>query len=271
MPELPEVETSRRGITPHLEQQRIAAIIVRQKQLRWPITPGLNTKLTGHTIQQVSRRGKYILIVTDNGTVLLHLGMSGNLRILPKDTPPLKHDHIDFVLESGKCLRFNDPRRFGCVLWTSHDAATHPLLETLGPEPLTDDFNTDYLYQATRNKKTSIKQLIMNSKIVVGVGNIYACEALFAARILPTKAANLFSKKDCAKLVAAIKPILQRSIDIGGTTLRDFVNSEGNPGYFKQMLTVYGRTGLECVTCKTILQEVRLNNRSTVFCSKCQK
>lgn len=271
MPELPEVETSRRGITPHLQNQQIVKVIIRQHQLRWPIPNSLKRELEQTTVRQISRRGKYILLYTETGCLLIHLGMSGNLRILPHDAPALKHDHVDIVLESGQCLRFNDPRRFGSILWTKKDPFLHKLLVDLGPEPLTADFNGDYLFLRSRQKKITIKQFIMDSKIVVGVGNIYACEALFRAKILPTKSAGEIDTAAYKKLVTAIKFILQCSIAIGGTTLRDFVGSNGNPGYFKQKLNVYGRAGLPCKKCNHILLEIRLSNRSTVYCATCQK
>lgn len=271
MPELPEVETSRRGIAPHLEQQRIVDVIIRQRQLRWLIPANLKDELTGQTIRTVTRRGKYILIHTETGCLLIHLGMSGNLRILPGDTPALKHDHVDIIVASGMCLRFNDPRRFGCILWTHENPQQHKLLINLGPEPLTAEFNAEYLFAYSRQKKITVKQFIMDSHVVVGVGNIYACEALFAAGIAPLTPAGTIEKIAYTKLVKKIKVILQRSIKIGGTTLRDFVNSDGKPGYFKQMLNVYGRAGLPCVQCQSTLLEVRLNNRSTVYCSECQK
>lgn len=270
MPELPEVETSCRGIAPHVKNTKIASVVIRQAQLRWSVPPALSTNATNAKIQDIARRGKYILITTNQGTIIIHLGMSGNLRILPADTPILKHDHVDIVLNTGKCLRFNDPRRFGCILWTTDDPLQHKLLTKLGVEPLTDCFTADYLFKQSRNKKIAIKQLIMNSHVVVGVGNIYACEALFAAGILPTTAAGKISKARYIKLVSAIKDILARAIDIGGTTLRDFLNSEGKPGYFKQQLNVYGRAGLACKRCQGELREIKLNNRSTVYCSHCQ-
>lgn len=270
MPELPEVETSCRGIAPHLEQQQVTDVIIRQAKLRWPIPTDLKHKLVGQNILHVSRRGKYILIQAESGCLLLHLGMSGNVRILPSDAPILKHDHVDIVLATGKCLRFNDPRRFGCLLWTTTNPHQHKLLRRLGPEPLTDDFNIDYLFQQSRHKKINVKQFIMNSQIVVGIGNIYASEALFSAGILPTRVASSISKARYAKLIMEIKKVLQHSIDIGGTTLRDFVNSDGKPGYFKQQLQVYGRAGQVCHHCDNNLKMLQINKRSTFFCHHCQ-
>jgi len=269
MPELPEVETSCRGIAPHLETQRISQVIIRHSKLRWPIPSNLKTQLLGASIDRVYRRGKYILLQTDRGTVILHLGMSGSLRIVNKNTAILKHDHVDIILASGQCLRFHDPRRFGCLLW-SKDPLQHKLLIKLGLEPLSAAFNAKYLFAKTRKKKIAIKQLIMNSQIVVGVGNIYACEALFKAKILPSRAAQSLDYAECQNLVREIKKILRAAIKIGGTTLRDFLNSDGQPGYFQQRLYVYGRAKLPCKICEHILTEIRLSNRSTVFCDRCQ-
>ncbi len=271
MPELPEVETSCRGIAPHLETQRITQVIIRHSQLRWPIPSNLKIQLLGASIERVYRRGKYILLQTDRGTVILHLGMSGNLRIVGKDTAALKHDHVDIILASGQCLRFHDPRRFGCLLWTKHDPLQHKLLIKLGPEPLSAAFNAKYLFAKTRKKKIAIKQLIMNSQIVVGVGNIYACEALFKAKILPSRAAQNMDYAECKNLVIEIKKNLRAAIKIGGTTLRNFLNSDGQPGYFQQRLYVYGRAKLPCKICQNVLAEIRLSNRSTVFCDQCQR
>tara|TARA_R110000868_G_scaffold380784_1_gene646905 strand:- start:80305 stop:81117 length:813 start_codon:yes stop_codon:yes gene_type:complete len=270
MPELPEVETSTRGIRPHMRGQTVTDVIVRQRQLRWPIPSNLKRHLVQQTIRDVTRRGKYILLTTDNGTAILHLGMSGSLRILPATTAPLKHDHVDIVLQSGKCLRFNDPRRFGCLLW-SKQPGQHKLLSQLGPEPLSDEFTTDYLFQQSRKKKQAVKTFIMDSHVVVGVGNIYANEALFMAGIRPRVAAGGLSKPRYEKLVTAIKFVLQRSIDVGGTTLKDFLDSDGKPGYFQQMLNVYGRGDLPCRKCDTKLKEIRLGQRSTVYCPQCQR
>jgi formamidopyrimidine-DNA glycosylase len=272
MPELPEVETTRRGIEPHLKAQTIAAVKIRQAKLRWPIPAALVKKLPQQTIHTITRRGKYLLIQTAIGTLIIHLGMSGSLRILTDNkTPPTKHDHFDIVLSNQACLRFNDPRRFGCILWTEADPLLHKLLKNLGPEPLTPKFNADYLYQYSRQRKVSIKLFIMNAAIVVGVGNIYANEALFLAGIAPERIAATLTVKQCELLITKIKFILAKAIKQGGTTLKNFSNSDGKPGYFKQHLNVYGRGGLPCIKCKTTLQEIRLGQRSTVFCSKCQK
>jgi formamidopyrimidine-DNA glycosylase len=271
MPELPEVETTKRGIQRHIENQTVSSVIIRQKNLRWPIPTCFEHDIINSKIKNVTRRGKYILLHTTNGCAVMHLGMSGSLRILPANTPALKHDHVDIIFNSKICLRFNDPRRFGCVLWTKTNPLQHKLLTNLGPEPLTDEFNADYIVAKARQKNITVKQFIMNSQVVVGVGNIYACEALFTAGILPTKPAGKISKVHYEKLVSEIKRILHHAIEIGGTTLRDFVNSDGKPGYFKQQLKVYGRAGLACTVCQKNLIEIRLNNRSTVFCKTCQR
>lgn len=271
MPELPEVETTRCGIEPHLKNKTISKMVIRQHQLRWAIEKHLATSLTQQRIRQVTRRGKYLLLHCTQGTLIIHLGMSGSIRILQQEIRASKHDHVDIVLVNGTSLRFNDPRRFGCVLWTDEDPLLHPLLKELGPEPLTTEFDAEYLYQRSRNKNIAIKLFLMDSKVVVGVGNIYANEALFAAGIHPLSPAKLIDKKQYNKLVLVIKKILTKAIESGGTTLRDFTKSDGKPGYFSQQLKVYGRGGLPCVKCKTELQETRLGQRATVFCSTCQK
>lgn len=271
MPELPEVETTCRGIAPHIEGQTIRQVIVRQPKLRWPVPESLAHTLTGLCIQSVSRRAKYLLFSTASGTVLLHLGMSGNLRIMSTAQVAGKHDHVDFVFTNGTVLRFNDPRRFGAVLWTTEPTAEHPLLRDLGPEPLLSDFNGELLYSLSRNRKIAVKSFIMDSHIVVGVGNIYANEALFMAGIQPTRQAGKVSLARYQKLTECIRVVLRHAIEQGGTTLRDFVNEAGKPGYFQQQLRVYGRAGLPCVICSQPLTEVRIANRSTVFCGVCQR
>ncbi len=271
MPELPEVETTCRGIAPHIEGQTVKQVIVRQPKLRWPIPETFSRTLTGLRIQSVSRRAKYLLFTTDSGTVLLHLGMSGNLRIMPTGQAIGKHDHVDFVFNDGTILRFNDPRRFGAVLWTTEPAEEHPLLKHLGPEPLLSDFNGELLYALSKNRKTPVKSFIMDSRIVVGVGNIYANEALFMAGIQPTRHAGKVSLAHYRKLAESIRVVLQQAIEQGGTTLKDFVNEAGKPGYFQQQLRVYGRAGLPCASCQRPLTEIRIANRSTVFCSTCQR
>lgn len=271
MPELPEVETTRRGIAPHIEGQMIKQVVIRQAKLRWPVPETLNQSLTGLTIQSVARRAKYLLFSTTSGTVLLHLGMSGNLRILSSDQPAGKHDHIDFIFNDETVLRFNDPRRFGAVLWTTEPVAEHQLLKNLGPEPLLPDFNGKLLYALSRNRTIAVKSFIMDSHIVVGVGNIYANEALFMSGIQPKRQAGQISLARYQKLAECIRVVLQQAIQQGGTTLRDFVNEAGRPGYFQQQLKVYGRAGMPCISCNQPLTEIRIANRSTVFCGHCQR
>lgn len=271
MPELPEVEVSRRGIEPHLLGQTIERVVVRNSRLRWPVSPELSD-LVGAQIQRVERRAKYLIITTTHGYVIIHLGMSGALRVIPSDTPEVKHDHVELVLRSGVSLRYNDPRRFGCWLFSAeHPAEQHPLLQGLGPEPLTDEFNADYLYQRSRGRQQAIKTFIMDNHVVVGVGNIYANEALFKAGIHPNRAAGGVSEKRYQQLVPIIKETLTKAIAQGGTTLQDFTQVDGQPGYFKQELMVYGRGGKLCMQCRGRLKEIRLGQRSTVYCPACQR
>lgn len=269
MPELPEVETTRRGIEPHIVGKRIKALHVRQPKLRWPVPDAIHAA-EGKKLQAVERRGKYLLFRFSSGTIIAHLGMSGSMRITARDEPPLFHDHVDMECSDGTNLRYCDPRRFGAWLWTTDDPLQHPLIAKLGPEPLTDDFHLDYLLAKAKGRKSAVKTFIMDSHVVVGVGNIYANEALFMAGIHPKRAAGRVSRARYEKLVAAIKTVLAASIEMGGTTLRDFVGGDGKPGYFKQTLRVYGRAGQPCLTCKTPLTEIRLGQRSTVFCKLCQ-
>lgn len=271
MPELPEVETTKRGIAPHVKNKRIEQVIVRQSKLRWEVPKNLSRQLPGHAFTAIKRRGKYLLLLSPAGTLMIHLGMSGSLRIVNKELEPKKHDHVDLVLDNGKALRYTDPRRFGCVLWEEQGFDSHPLLKHLGPEPLSKEFDADYLFKRSRGRAVAIKNFIMDSKVVVGVGNIYANEALFASGVNPKRAAGKISKAKYSKLVPCIKAILQQSITVGGTTLRDFTNSAGEPGYFKQSLNVYGRGGESCITCKRLLREIRQGQRSTVYCTNCQK
>lgn len=270
MPELPEVETTRRGITPHIRGKTVTGVIVRQRHLRWPIPTRLKKILTGEKILDVIRRGKYLLFITRAGTVIMHLGMSGSLRVVNKSVTPGKHDHVDLVLDDNRVLRLHDPRRFGAVLWTSHSPETHPLLKSLGPEPLSDSFNSDYLFNRSRKRKSSIKSFIMDSKIVVGVGNIYANEALFRAGIRPTVQAGKISKNRYQQLVTVIKDVLKEAIAQGGTTLRDFTNEQGKPGYFRQSLLVYGRTGEHCSVCNKPIKQIKQNQRASFYCPHCQ-
>lgn len=271
MPELPEVETTRRGIEPHVRGQCVERLVVRQPRLRWPIPPELGELVAGWTIERVERRGKYLLVGFEHGTMLIHLGMSGSLRIIPVGQAIGKHDHVDIELGSGQALRYTDPRRFGAMLWHEGDVSAHPLLAELGPEPLTEAFDGAYLFERSRGRSAPIKAFLMDSHIVVGVGNIYANEALFSAGIRPDRAAGRVSQARYVALADEVKRVLARSIKQGGTTLRDFVGGDGNPGYFSQQLNVYGRGGEPCLTCSTALQEVRLAQRSTVFCRQCQK
>ncbi|WP_150911614.1 bifunctional DNA-formamidopyrimidine glycosylase/DNA-(apurinic or apyrimidinic site) lyase [Marinobacter halotolerans] len=274
MPELPEVETTRRGIAPHCEGQVIAGIVVRDSRLRWPVPANLPDLLAGATITEVDRRAKYLLIrVTKNdlaGSLIVHLGMSGSLRVITDDSEPLKHDHIELRLQSGIRLRFNDPRRFGCWLW-SETPDTHQLLASLGPEPLAPEFNGPMLHRLAGGKQTPVKSFIMDNRVVVGVGNIYANEALFKAGIHPKRAAGRISLSRYHRLTEAIRETLSAAILMGGTTLRDFVNSDGKPGYFAQSLLVYGRGGEPCRECGQLLKEIRMNQRSTVYCGRCQR
>lgn len=271
MPELPEVETTLSGIKPHILGQKILNAIVRHHNLRWPIPQHIKITIKNQVVNTVSRRGKYLILQLDTGALILHLGMSGSLRILTHSTPAQKHDHVDLEFANNKVLRFTDPRRFGALLWTTDDPLEHVLLKNLGPEPFDKTFTENYLEEKARNKKLSIKAFIMDSKIVVGVGNIYAAEALFIAGINPTTRAQDISLEDYKKLATAIKKILRAAIKAGGTTLKDFLQSDGKPGYFKFRLQVYGRGNMPCVKCKTTLQEIRLGQRSTVFCPNCQQ
>ena len=269
MPELPEVETTKNGVAPYCEARKLSKLIVRNPSLRWPVPDNLAETLEGHTLSSVSRRGKYLLFHFEHGTALLHLGMSGNLRVMPSGSAAGKHDHVDLCF-GEYCLRFNDARRFGCLLWTEQAVAEHKLIRHLGPEPLTDEFTSDYLYQRSRKRKVALKSFLMDSKIVVGVGNIYANEALFSSGLHPLKAAEKLSKAKSILLVDEIKRVLSKAIQQGGTTLKDFVGSDGKPGYFAQQLQVYGRAGEPCNHCGKALTEHHLNQRSTVYCTHCQ-
>ena len=271
MPELPEVETTRRGLSPYLVRQRIVAVKVREPRLRWPVPDTLARCLTGQTIQHLGRRAKYLLLQTATGALIIHLGMSGSLRVVPRDTPPNKHDHVDLVLETGHCVRLRDPRRFGSMLWTDRDPLEHPLLARLGPEPLTEDFHGWWLYQRSRQRRMPVKSFVMYSRIVVGVGNIYANEALFLARIHPARRTDRISQRRYHGLAGAIKQVLEEAIAAGGTSLRDFVDSTGQPGYFSQRLRVYGRIGETCERCSNPLRQCRIGQRSTFYCSHCQR
>ncbi|WP_213992463.1 bifunctional DNA-formamidopyrimidine glycosylase/DNA-(apurinic or apyrimidinic site) lyase [Sodalis sp. dw_96] len=268
MPELPEVETSRRGIEPWVAGQRIVRAEVRNARLRWPVS-GEIIALRDALVVSVQRRAKYLLLELDPGWIIIHLGMSGSLRVLPQPQPPEKHDHVDLIMSNGCIIRYTDPRRFGAWLW-SDDLKTSRVLSQLGPEPLSDEFNGQWLFDKSRNKRTQIKPWLMDNKLVVGVGNIYASESLFVAGILPVRPAGSITVAEAELLVRTIKAVLLRSIEQGGTTLRDFLQSDGKPGYFAQELQVYGRDGESCRVCGTPIQTVRLGQRSSFFCPHCQ-
>lgn len=268
MPELPEVETSRRGIEPHLVGENIQYITVRNARLRWPVSPELEA-LSDVPVVSVQRRAKYLLIELPQGWIIIHLGMSGSLRVLSSQSPPAKHDHVDMVMANGKILRYTDPRRFGCWLWT-RSLDDHPVLTHLGPEPLSSVFTADWLHSRSLRKKVAIKPWLMDNKLVVGVGNIYASESLFMAQIHPDRQAASLSIAECERLVNAIKQVLERSIAQGGTTLKDFLQSDGKPGYFAQELQVYGREGEPCRQCGTLISAGKHGQRRTYWCRHCQ-
>jgi formamidopyrimidine-DNA glycosylase len=249
----------------------VVDVIVRERRLRWPIAAHVEAAIRGHTVRGIERRAKYILIRFDAGTLILHLGMSGSLRVLKPGTPPKTHDHWDIRMDSGWVLRFHDPRRFGSLHWTETDPTLHPLLKKLAPEPLSDAFDGDYLYRVTRKRSVAIKQFIMNSQVVVGVGNIYASEAMFRARVSPRRAARRLTRKEAAALAQAIKDVLGEAIKIGGTSLRDYVNANGAPGYFRQKLFVYERAGVACRVCRSAIRQFVQGQRSTYWCSTCQR
>lgn len=269
MPELPEVETSRRGIEPYLVGHKIIRTDIRFPTLRWPISKAL-FELKDELILSVQRRAKYLLIELTKGWIVVHLGMSGSLRILTSDKKPEKHDHVDLIMSNGVTLRYTDPRRFGAWLWFE-DLSDSPQLKMLGPEPLSDDFTGEYLFNLSRGKRLLVKSWIMDNKVVVGVGNIYASESLFEAGILPQRTIGSLTKSEFDKLALTIKKVLQRSIEQGGTTLRDFLQSDGKPGYFAQQLQVYDRGGEACRICGTLIEVEKIGQRSTYFCCKCQR
>ena len=271
MPELPEVETTRRGIAPHVTGRTVAGVVVRQPALRWPVPADLEHCLRGQTVTEVGRRAKYLLLGFRSGTLILHLGMSGTLRILMQQEPAGPHDHVDLIFDDASCLRLRDPRRFGAVLWTTEEPASHRLLRNLGPEPLGGGFDGDYLYQHSRGRRIAIKQFLMDGRVVVGVGNIYACEALYLAEIHPARAAGSISLPRYRRLADAIRERLQLAISCGGTTLRDFRSSSGQPGYFQQQLNVYGRAGEPCAGCAATIRQIRQGQRSTFYCGRCQR
>ena len=272
MPELPEVETVRKGLTPLCVGQTIQSINIRQPKLRWPVPEHLTETLPGLTIKNITRRSKYLLIETDSsGTLIMHLGMTGICRVLPQETAFAKHDHIIITLSNNSSLRFNDSRRFGAILWTDKPLSEHPLLAHLGPEPLSDDFNAEHIIHHTRKRSVAIKNWLMDSKNVVGVGNIYASESLFAAGISPLLPAGNITTDQAKQLVAAVKHILTKAIKAGGTTLRDFKDTAGKPGYFSQNLKVYGRADQPCYQCNTGISKVAIGNRSSFYCPTCQR
>jgi formamidopyrimidine-DNA glycosylase len=270
MPELPEVETTRRGIEPHLVQRRIARAVLRRPDLRWPIPPEITSELPGQRIEAVERRAKYLILRAETGDAILHLGMSGSLRVLPAGAPVRTHDHVDLELDDGQLLRFNDPRRFGALLWQVR-GQVHPLLAELGPEPLSAGFSGEHLFRLSRGRAAAVKTFLMDQAIVVGVGNIYAAESLFRAGIDPRRAAGRVSLARYRALAEAVREILAYAIVRGGTTLRDFLAPDGAPGYFEQELLVYGREGQACKLCGTTLKHMALGQRATVWCPRCQR
>jgi formamidopyrimidine-DNA glycosylase len=271
MPELPEVETARRGLEPWLLNQRIQGAVLRHRGMRWPVRADLPRLLAGHSIRSIGRRSKYLLLDCESGWLILHLGMSGSLRMVPAQQAPGKHDHFDLVLENGQALRLTDPRRFGAVLWETGEPARHKLLQDLGPEPFDPVFDANWLYQRTRGRSAPVKNLLMDSHLVCGVGNIYANESLFGAGIHPARAAGRVSRMRYARLVETVRTTLRAAIAAGGSTLRDFVQADGSPGYFQQHYFVYGREGEPCRRCGTRIKAVRIGQRSAFFCARCQR
>ena len=271
MPELPEVETIRRGLKPQLQGRTVSAALIHNGTLRWPISPTLPGLLAGRTLLDLDRRGKYLLLDCGNGKLIMHLGMSGSLRLVPTHTTLHKHEHFELRLDNDTTLRLRDPRRFGAVLWQQPESGAHPLLANLGPEPLEDTFNAAWLYSASRGRQVSIKQFLMNGSVVAGIGNIYATEALFDAKIHPQAPAGKISLKRYTLLVQAIIRTLQNALAAGGSSLRDFVDSAGQPGYFQQQYRAYGRANKPCARCGRALHLVRLGQRATVYCGSCQR
>lgn len=270
MPELPEVETTRRGVMPHVTGRRVTSVQLRVPALRWPIDPQITAELPGQRVEAVRRRAKYLLMDAQSGSVIVHLGMSGSLRVLPVGSTAARHDHADLLLDSGRMLRLTDPRRFGALLWQP-SGTVHPLLAHLGPEPLSDDLDGDHLWRLSRGRRAPVKAFVMDQAVVVGVGNIYAAEALFRAGIHPLRAAGRVSRGRYAALAAAIKAVLAFAIERGGTTLRDFLDPDGAPGYFEQELFVYGREGEPCRQCGSAIRSLRLGNRASCYCPRCQR
>ncbi len=270
MPELPEVEITRRGIAPHIIDRRITDFIVRNPHLRWRIPTRLASYVKGREVEQVERRAKYLLLAAGSGSIIIHLGMSGSLRILNQNVPPHQHDHVDIVFDGGICLRYRDPRRFGCILWSRHPLH-HRLLRHLGPEPLGDEFDGAYLHRAAYRRPGPVKHLIMNARLVSGIGNIYANEALFSAGIHPLRSANRISVERYQRLAEEVKRVLSNAISAGGTTLRDFQKADGNPGYFGLSLQIYGREGEPCPSCSRPIRRRMTQQRSTYYCVQCQR
>ena len=271
MPELPEVETTRRGIAARLRGRRISRVVVRHWHLRWPVSRQVQNHLPGRQIREVARRAKYLLLETDGGTLILHLGMSGRLQLVPSGLPPGPHDHLDIVVDDDICLRLTDPRRFGAILWCRGDVHRHWLLRDLGPEPLEPGFDGDYLYRHSRSRRVAIKNFIMNARVVAGIGNIYACEALYLAGVHPLRAAGRISRARYRRLAECIRRVLEEAIRAGGTTLRDYAGVDGRPGHFGQRLRVYGRPGGLCDRCRTPLRQRRISQRATWYCPGCQR
>lgn len=271
MPELPEVETTRLGISPSLAGRSIAGVVIRERRLRWLIPEHIEERLTGAVVSRVERRGKYLLLRTGRGTAIAHLGMSGSMRIVAPDANLSLHDHYDIVMDNGAAVRFNDPRRFGCLLWTDDDPANHPLLARLGPEPLGANLSGEYLYSTAKGRRVTIKQHLMNSNIVAGVGNIYANESLFRSGIHPRRAAGRISQKRMDDLVNGVRAVLTEAIRCGGTTLRDFYAADGKPGYFRTKLMVYDRAGMPCQNCGESIRQAMIGQRSSYYCVRCQR
>jgi formamidopyrimidine-DNA glycosylase len=270
MPELPEVETTRRGLERVIVGRTIASLLIRERRLRWPVGKKVAAELEGRRIGAIERRGKYLLVNVEHGALLVHLGMSGSLRYLPSPEAPSRHDHVDLCFVDGGCIRFNDPRRFGSLHFAT-DPARHPLLKNLGPEPLGEAFTADYLHATCRGRRVAIKLHLMNSKVVVGVGNIYANEALFRAHIHPARSAGRISRQRLALLVERLREVLGEAVERGGTTLRDYVGTDGRPGYFKLELDVYDREGMPCKTCDAPIRRVVIGQRAAFFCARCQR
>lgn len=271
MPELPEVETVRRGIEPHVTGRRVAAVRIREPRLRWPVSRRLSAQLPGQRVHGVARRAKYLLLALDHGHLLIHLGMSGSLRVLPASAPAQKHDHIDIELDDGACVRFRDPRRFGSVLWTTRPPERHRLLRALGPEPLSDAFDGGHLYRRSRGRRAAVKAFLMDSRTVAGVGNIYANEALYRAGIHPGRPAGRVGASRYRALAAAVRETLNEAIERGGSTLRDFLNEDGDPGYFVPRLRVYARFGEPCAGCGGAIRRRVIGQRASYYCATCQR